>query len=227
MRTTRFLVALLFAGLPAMGRAQEATGDSVPAKPKNDGGAKKWEVRVGGFMVSGERAASLNRTVSSSTGSLKGVEAVLRAPAVGIMVRSLESSFGNPPDVINADASVILGPPAFSVFLGAGKRALTSTIGTNVFTFARVGLQMTFNIGSTGLRGQAGGWVTKAGPDDGDRMDQGMEGEASILYSPPRIPLFVQIGYRNEMFTSKTPTTTLPEEVRGLRIGAGLQLGGK
>lgn len=217
------IAAACLAALPGLAAAQTPVATQASDMP----GAKKWEIRLGGFMVSGERNAAFNNSVSTATGSVKGVEALLRGSAAGIQVRSSESAFGNPPDVINADASIILGPPAFSVFLGAGKRAITSTLGTNVFTFARVGLQMTFAIGGTGLRAQLGGWGYAPGPDDKERMDMGGEGEASILYSPPRVPVFFQVGYRNEVFKSKTSSSATPEEVRGLRVGAGIQFGGK
>lgn len=217
------LAAVCLAALPMIAHAQTTTADSSAAPPR----AKKWEVRLGGFMISGERNAAFNNTVRTSTGSVKGVEALLRASGAGIQARSSESAFGNPPDVINADASLLLGPPAFTIFVGGAKRALTSTLGTQLYTFARVGLQMTFTIGGTGLRGQVGGWGYVPVPEDKDRMDIGGEGEASILYSPQRLPLFVQLGYRNEVFKSKTLTTATPEEVRGLRLGAGIQFGGK
>jgi hypothetical protein len=221
--------AALLAALPAIATAQATAprmADTVKAS-SNMPQAKKWEIRLGGFMVNGERDAAFNNTVTTSTGSVKGVEVLMRAPGIGVQFRSSESAFGNPPDVVNADASVILGPPVFSVFLGAGKRALTSSLGTGLFTYARVGLQMTFNIGGTGLRAQFGGWGMAAASDAKERMDPGAEGEASILYSPPRIPLFVQLGYRNEMFKSKSPSSSTPEEIRGLRLGAGIQFGGK
>jgi hypothetical protein len=218
----KVLIATLLIALPAMASAQAAADTSIKAPS-----AKKWEIRLGGFMVNGERNAAFNNNVSTTTGSLKGVEALLRAPGIGIQVRSSESAFGSPPDVVNADVSLILGPPVFSVFVGGGKRAIYSTLGTNAFTFARAGLQMTFGIGGTGLRGQFGGWAYVPGPEDKDRMEMGGEGEASILYSPPRVPLYLQIGYRTEVFKSKTPSTATPEEVRGLRLGAGIQFGGK
>ena len=226
----RLIAAALLAAFPALVNAQ-ATQAGTPstdsAKAAKLPGAKKWEIRLGGFMVSGQRDAAFNNTVTTATGSLKGVEVLMRAPGIGVQVRSSESAFGNPPDVINADASLILGPPVFSVFVGGGKRALSSTLGSTVFTYARVGLQMTFNIGGTGLRAQFGGWGLAAGPEDKERMDPGAEGEASILYSPPRVPLFVQLGYRNEIFKSKSPSSATPEEIRGLRLGAGIQFGGK
>lgn len=222
MKKLLFAAACL-AALPMIANAQTTAADSSAAPP----GAKKWEVRLGGFMISGERNAGFNNTVRTSTGSVKGVEALLRASGAGIQVRSSESAFGSPPDVINADASLLLGPPSFTIFVGGAKRALTSTLGTQLYTFARVGLQMTFTVGGTGLRGQVGGWGYAPVPEDKDRMDIGGEGEASILYSPQRLPLFVQLGYRNEVFKSKTATTATPEEVRGLRLGAGIQFGGK
>jgi hypothetical protein len=227
----RLIAAALCVALPglatAQARQQGAAASTDSAKSDKMPSAKKWEIRLGGFMVNGERDAAFNNTVTTTTGSLKGVEVLMRAPGIGVQFRSSESAFGNPPDVVNADASLILGPPVFSVFLGAGKRALTSTLGTNVFTYARAGLQMTFNIGGTGLRAQFGGWGLAAAADDKERMDPGAEGEASILYSPPRIPLFVQLGYRNEIFKSKSPSSSTPEEIRGLRLGAGIQFGGK
>ena len=223
MKKFRLTAAALLVALPGIAFAQADTTSKRPSEP----GAKKWEIRLGGFMINGQRDAALNNNVTTSTGSLKGVEILMRAAGIGIQARSSESAFGNPPDVINADASVIFGPPVFSVFVGGGKRAVTSTLGTSVFTYARVGLQMTFNVGGTGLRGQFGGWALAAGPDDKERMDPSAEGEASILYSPPRVPIFLQLGYRNEIFKAKTPSSTMPEEVRGLRLGAGIQFGGK
>jgi hypothetical protein len=224
----RFLITIALAGAASApaARAQDAAPaiDSSTLTPPS---AKKWEVRVGGFLVSGERNSAFNNTARTGTGSVKGVDFLLRASGIGLQGRSSAGTFETQPDVVNADVSIILGPPSFSVFAGGAKRALSSTLGTQVYTFGRVGLQMTFLIGATGLRGQIGGWGYMPVSDSAERMNIGGEGEASILWSPPKIPIFFQLGYRNEVFTSKSATTTAPEEVRGLRIGAGLQLGGK
>ena len=224
----RALIGFLFVGvLPALAVAQADSASVADSTTIKDPTSKKWEIRLGGFMVNGQRNAALNSAVSQATGNVKGVEVLLRGTGAGVQVRSSESAFGQPPDVINADVSLILGPPAFSVFVGGAKRATTSSLGTNVFTYARVGLQMTFAIGGTGLRGQFGGWGFVPVPDDKDRLNLSGEGEASILYATPKIPLFFQLGYRNEVFRSKTPSAATPEEVRGLRLGAGIQFGGK
>lgn len=217
------ITAACIVALPLSLRAQTTAADSAAAPAR----AKRYEVRLGGFMISGERNSAFNNSVKTGTGSTKGVEVLLRASGVGIQARSSAGVFDAQPDVVNADVSVILGPPAFSVFLGGAKRALSSSLGTQIYTFGRVGAQMTFLVGGTGLRAQVGGWGYIPSPNDEARMDISGEGEASILYSPQRLPIFVQIGYRNEVFKSKTMTTSAPEEVRGIRIGGGLQFGGK
>jgi hypothetical protein len=223
------IAAACLGALPLVAAAQAAPSTALDTGTTATGMAvaRKWEIRGGGFMISGERSSALSNTVSTATGSVKGVEVLMRGTGGGIYFRSSESAFGSPPDVINADASVIIGPPGFSIFAGGSRRAITSGAATNLFTFARVGLQMTFMVGATGLRGQVGGWGYVPIPDDKERMDIGGEGEASILYSPPRVPLFIQLGYRNEVFKAKTATTNIPEQVRGLRVGAGIQFGGK
>lgn len=226
---TLLMVAACLGALPAAVVSAQTTppAPSDTASGSAMAAARKWEIRGGGFMISGERNSALSNNVSTATGSVKGVEVLMRGTGGGIYFRSSESAFASPPDVINADASIIIGPPGFSIFAGGSRRAITSATATNLFTFARVGLQMTFMVGATGLRGQVGGWGYVPIPDDKERMDIGGEGEASILYSPQRIPLFIQLGYRNEVFKAKTTTTNIPEQVRGLRLGAGIQFGGK
>ena len=59
------------------------------------------------------------------------------------------------------------------------------------------------------------------------REDVARIAEGSIIYTPPRAPIYFEFGYRTEVFTTKTATSSTPEEVRGLRLGAGMQLGGK
>jgi hypothetical protein len=192
--------------------------------------------------MNGERSYAFNNTVNSGSGSLKGVEVLLRGSGVGLSVRSQTGTFktalycdptgcssttGTQPDVTSADVSLLLGPRAFTVFLGGSKRALTDVdLGvTQVYTFARVGAQMSFIIGGSGLSAQIGGWGYV--PSEPEKMKLGGEGEGSIIYTPGKLPVFIQLGYRTEVFTSKTLTTQTPEEVRGLRLGGGIQFGGK
>jgi hypothetical protein len=222
--------------------AQQGTATSAPATTDKQPGPSSFLFRVGGFMQNGQRNYAFNSTVNGGTGSLKGVEVLLRGGGVGLSVRSQTGTFttstycdptgcnpssGTQPDVTSADASLLLGPRAFTVFLGASKRALTDVDlnVTQVYTFARVGAQMNFVIGGSGLSAQIGGWGYV--PADQETMKIGGEGEGSIIYTPPKLPIYLQLGYRTEVFTSKTTTTQTPEEVRGLRLGGGIQFGGK
>jgi hypothetical protein len=238
----RLLIASCIAALPIAARAQvQQTGSPAPQSPTAPT-SSSFVFRAGGFVVNGQRNYAFNNTQQSGTGSLKGVDVLLRGGGIGLAVRSLTGSFnttshcdatgcnatsGTQPDVTSADASLLLGPPAFTVWIGGSKRALTNTTlaVTQVYTFARVGAQMSFVIGGTGMTAQVGGWGYA--PAEPDKMKIGGEGEGSIIYSPPHVPVYLQLGYRTEVFTAKTLTTQTPEEVRGLRLGGGIQFGGK
>lgn len=227
MRRLLITVACI-AAIPCLAPAQVlgVKSDSAPAKPSG------FIFRVGGFTVNAERNYSFNNNVQAGTGSLKGIEVLLRSSAVGISARSLTGTFTTTasgaaqPDVIGADVNLLLGPPAFTISVGGAKRALSSTLATRVCTFARVGVQMSYLIGGTGLRAQVGAWGYVPPPSD-STMKIGGEGEGSLIYMLPKVPIYVQFGYRTEVFTSKTASTQTPEEVRGLRLGAGIQFGGK
>lgn len=183
------------------------------------------EFRVGGYFLSGERNYSFNGTVApSGTGQMHGVDFLLRGSGVGIYGKSLTSTFTGQPDVVSADANLLLGVPSFSFMGGFAGRALSSKLGTQTIYYYRGGAMMSFPIGGTGLKVNLMG----AGyfPQDEAKMKIGGEGEASLIYRYPGIPIFVQFGYRTEVFTTKSGPVSTPEEVRGLRIGGGLLLGG-
>jgi hypothetical protein len=222
------ITAACIAALPGLSRAQ-AVGVKSDSAPQGPSG---FTFRVGGFTGTAERNYVFNQNVQAGSGSLKGVEVLLRNSGVGISARSMSGTFTNTvggaaqPDVIGADANLLLGPPAFTVSVGGAKRALSSTLGTRVYTFGRAGLQLSYLIGGSGVRAQVGAWGYVPMSSD-STMKIGGEGEGSIIYTPPRVPIYFQFGYRTEVFTSKTKTTQTPEEVRGLRIGGGIQFGGK
>jgi hypothetical protein len=113
------------------------------------------------------------------------------------------------------------------VSVGAARRALSTTQITQIYTFGRLGVQLSYLIGGTGVRAQVGGWGYVPSSTDAARMKPGGEGEGSIIYTPPSLPIYFEFGYRTEVFTAKTLTSQTPEEVRGLRLGAGIQFGGK
>lgn len=208
--------------------AQAPVGPVAPAnaKPK----VSSTELRVGGIMISGDRSYEFLNSVESTTGSIKGIDFLFRGKAAGISFRSMTGTFGDQPSVASADARLLLFPQVFTIMVGAGRRALWSDLNAESptqFDLGIAGLSSTVRIGGTGLRTNIAAAVFLPAGQSKDRIKGGMEGEASVLYAPPRVPIYLQLGYRTEVFTAKSATFEVPEEVRGIRVGAGLQLGGR
>lgn len=213
--------------------AQAPTTPAAAAAPRAPKGPTRAEFRVGGFMVSGERNYDFVSGVKTATGSIRGVEVLLRGSGAGIYVRSLSGTFGDQPKVISADARLLLFPPVFTVFGGVGKRALSSSLGTRVYDMAMGGVSSTVNIGGTGLRTHISAAVLVS-PQKGTTgvaatkdPSKGIDAEAAVFYRLPGVPLFLTLGYRTEVFNAVSGPLKAPEEVRGLRVGGGIQFGGR
>ena len=220
MKLLKTLAACALA-LPSLVFAQGVVTDTTTVSDESSG----FEFRVGGYFLNGERNYAFNGAVApSGSGQMRGVDVLLRGSGIGIYGKSITSTFTGQPDVISADVNLLFGVPEFSFLGGAGARALSSTLGTQALYFYRGGAMMTFPIGGSGVKASLMG----AGyfPQDTDKMKAGGEGEASLIYRPPGIPLFLQFGYRAEIFTTKSGSLSTPEEVRGLRIGGGILFGG-
>jgi len=224
----RNLLIALAVGAAVTARAQVPTGPIAPASPK--AASSRGELRVSGFMISGDHSFDFANSVSTETGSIKGVDVLLRSKAIGISFRSLSGTFGTQPHLASADARIYLFPPVFSIMVGAGRRALWSDLNPDTptqFDIGIAGVSSTMAIGGSGLRTNISGAFYAPAGQSKDKVKSGLEGEASILYRLPVVPLFVQVGYRTEIFTAKAGTRETPEEVRGVRVGGGLQLGGR
>ena len=228
----RWLIGVVAVAATTPVHSQAPTAPAPAAAKSN--GPRRAEFRVGGFMSSGERSYDFADSVRTDGGSIRGLEVLMRAPAIGLQIRSLSGTFGKQPQIISADARLLLFPPSFTIFGGAGKRALSSVLATKLYNIVTVGVSSTVNIGGTGLRTYVSGAVL-AGKDAASKStgaaalketSKGMEGEAAIFYRFPTLPLFVTLGYRTEIFTGKSGAIESPEEVRGLRFGGGLQFGG-
>jgi hypothetical protein len=234
----RSLVITLVACASVAGAQVPGTTPAAPSAPavKGSSGA---EFRVGGFMINSERSMEFNSAVTTKTAQMKGIDVLMRAKFIGLQIKSLTSEFEGQPNITSADARLLLFPRAFSIMVGAGRRALWSTLNATSptqFDMGLAGVSMTHTIGGTGLRTNltaamylpvkksSGSSTASSGAAE---VDKGMEGEASIMYTPPKVPFFLQVGYRTEVFTAKSGTRTTPEEVRGLKVGGGLQIGGR
>ena len=224
----RNLLIALVAGAVATAGAQVPTGPVAPASPK--AASSRGELRVSGFMISGDQSFDFANSVSTETGSMKGVDVLLRSSAIGIGFRSVSGTFGTQPHLASADARIYLFPQVFSIMVGAGRRALWSDLNPDTptqFDIGIAGVSSTLAIGGSGLRTNLSAAIYAPAGKSKDKVKSGMEGEASILYHLPVVPLFLQVGYRTEVFTSKAGTRETPQEVRGVRVGGGLQIGGR
>lgn len=231
MRTV--LAALAFGASVAGAQAPvtAAAGPTPPAeaKPKSS----SVELRIGGIMINGDRSYEFLGDVESATGSIKGVDFLFRGKGAGISFRSMTGTYEGQPSVTSADARLLLFPQVFTIMVGAGRRALWSELNEDSptqFDMGIVGISSTVRIGGSGLRTNISAAAFLPVAESKDRFKLGTEGEASLIYSPPKVPVFIQVGYRTEIFTATNPDNpdfNVPEEVRGLRIGGGLQLGGR
>lgn len=235
MRALAFVI--LLGASSAAAQAPVGTTPAAPSAPVVKGG-RGGELRVGAFMINSERSMEFNNALTTKTAPIKGIDVLLRAKFIGLQFKSLTSEFEGQPNITSADARLLLFPRVFSIMIGAGRRALWSTLNATSptqFDIGIAGVSSTVTIGGTGLRTNlsaamyipAGGKASTGPSTGGAAMDKGMEGEASLLYRLPKVPLFLQVGYRTEVFTSKSGARTTPEEVRGLKVGGGLQLGGR
>jgi hypothetical protein len=211
--------------------AQAPATAPAPAPAAKVKGPTKAEFRVGGFMVSGERNYEFLGSTGTATGQIKGVEVLMRAPGIGLYVRSLSGAFGTQPKVISADARVLLGRPGFTLYGGVGRRALSGVV-DKVYDFVAVGASSTISIGGSGVRTHIGGNIVLAPDPDAagagvKKPSKGIDAEAALFYRLPKTPFFMTVGYRTEVFNAISGSNTSPEEVRGLRLGGGISFGGR
>lgn len=224
-----WILAIALCAASSVGaQTPDALAPIPPAVSKPSGGG--GEFRVGGFMISGDRSFEFGSAVSNEAGSIQGVDVLLRARGIGLSFRSLTGTFGTQPHVTSADARVLLFPPVFTIMAGAGRRVLWSDLNEtspSQFDIGIVGVSSTVVIGGSGLRTNLSASVYTPIAESAEKIESGMEGEASILYRIPKLPFFLQVGYRTELFTAKAGTNTTPEEVRGVKLGGGMVFGGR
>ena len=193
--------------------------------------ASSFEFRAGGVYQLGERNYLFSGALKSSVGTVTGAEVMTRWRYVGFTVRTFDAHFGDQPEVVTGDATLLLGPPGFSVLAGYGKRAISSALATQVYSYAKFGAQSVIAIGGTGVRATIGGAAYSPLGVDKDRMTKGLEGETSVIYTPAGSKFYLMVGYRVELVTTRTSGASgaamLSEELRGMRAGIGLQFGGR
>ena len=190
-----------------------------------------YELRIGGIYAAADHNSFFAGTARAASGTVLGGEVHGRVGLFGLTVRNFDGKFGNQPEVVNADVSLLVGPPVFQVVGGLAERAIAGELATQVYRFARVGALSTIRIGGSPLRATLAGVQYLPVGADKQRVQSGTEGETSVLYTPGGGNVYFQFSYRVELFTAKLSSgsmlDTAPEELRELRLGVGLQFGGR
>jgi hypothetical protein len=186
------------------------------------------ELRAGVMTGATRRDISLNDAVTDRLdASVKGIEAYLgpKSGGVGIGGRILSGTYGSD-DFTQREARLFVGENWFQVEGAYGERSLIGTDSTILFT--RAGARSTVQIGGTGVSISVSGAKTFQGDFSHSRSDKtrrpdGWEGESDIYYTAPRVPVFVQLGYRADYFKYQGRA----EHMNGVVFGIGLWLGGR
>jgi hypothetical protein len=196
----------------------------------------KTEVRFGFVSTSVKRAVSLGGdTVTSAGASVQGVEFQVWAPTGGGLRARYDvgtlpggSSLAAAGKFESLDGRVLLGVPGFALVPGFLMRAVTWNGEVRRFNLAMLGLEVGRRFGGAGFHVRGGGMYIRApwkGKAD-SLITSGVEAHTSMVYAPPRLPLYVSLGYRREVMAHKRESVVARrEENSGIVFSVGLQTG--
>lgn len=202
--------------------ALTALAAAVPATARGQA-----EVRVTALSSPSVRNGVVGTAAQQFTGTGGTVEVLARFGFGGLHVRSYGADLDRGLGVANLDARVLLGPQWLSLEAGQTRRALVGELASSQYTLTRVGMRSTFSLGGSGLRGMIGAWTLRGATlPTGVREASGLEGETALLYRLPRLPVFVQVGYRAESYAvTLSGNRSAPEELGVLTLGGGFTFG--
>lgn len=191
------------------------------------------DFRIGAHTASTKRNISLSDAVTGhATATVRGFDAILASPdgGAGIGARLLQGTYEDG-DFSLQEGMLLAGQRSFHVEAGYGRRSLFGTDST--VTFARAGARSTVQIGGSGVsldvQGSAyfpGDFTKQKSPTPGSKDLStllGWEGETNIFYTVPRVPVYLQLGYKAQYFTFGQRA----EYMNGVVIGTGIWLGGR
>jgi hypothetical protein len=174
--------------------------------------------------------------VDRTSSSLKGIEAEITAlgGGPGIGGRILDGTIGGAKMSLK-EGRVFVGEDVFRIEGAFGQRSLYGT--DSLFLFTRAGARSTIRVGGSGFAVMLSGskyfkgdfqnkktaTTTTAGSTATSTDPDGWEGETGFSYSTPKVPVFVQLGYRSEYFKLGTRA----EHLSGVVLQTGLWLGGR
>lgn len=197
---------------------------------------RKPEVRFGGLSMRLARAvAAANGAVTRADANLAGVEFVAKdAGGAGVQLRYAASEIAGSPSSTAAgkleyvDGKLFIGSRMFAVTTGYRLRTFRYPLTDRRLHLAHAGAQAGYRFAGAGVElAASGSYLRSLRKDKSDSLEtSGLEGETSITYAVPRLPLYLGLGYRRELFDLKRGNTfPRREELGGLMLTIGVQTG--
>lgn len=214
--------------------AQEAPAapatQAIPADSGKEGGPP-LELRIAAFSLMANRTVVSGSAAATSSASMTGAELVLRSlQGGGLLVRYASGNAGSGATagkVSLLDGRVEIGSRTFVLELGYMLRN-ENVAGTSTQTgYARGGFRSELHFGSSGVvAGFAASYFRDPTQEKSGIQGSGIDGEASLVYVLPKLPIYVQLGFRREAWTFTQPVgASIPEEWSTVFLGAGFQIG--
>lgn len=194
------------------------------------------ELRVGVSSISLKRAVSFpGQSVSYGNMNLRGLEVMtMGAHGGGVRVRFETGSVSGSPSFAaggkmeNLVGHLILGGHEFALIAGYRLSSVTWN-GERTFHMPEIGFEGGRHFAGAGIlvKGSASYrmMLTEAKLDS--VKSSGFEGRTSVLYVPPRMPIYLEVGYRREVLAFQNPAEAIVRRDEGsaVVITVGLQSG--
>ena len=221
---TAALAALALA-VPAFGQRPDSLGYDL-----------MMDLRFGGSVESTSRIVALvPGSITRTRASLKAAELLARTPeGLGMAVRYERGDFPAAPYTTVGerfqmlDGAVLIGGHAFSVVPGYQLRWFSLEQRNRQLNMWRLGFDAGRRSEAIGIAVRvAGSYLHTPSADKRDSLEaDGIDGETHITYAPPRVPIYIDLGYRRETLAlSRASTVFRREEFSKVMIGVGLQYG--
>lgn len=215
---------------------QAAPQPAAPApvdSTASEGGAP-LELRLAAFTNSAKRTTTTATTPTASSPSMIGEEFAIRSlNGGGLFVRFSEGTLSPAPALVKMsflDGRLELGGRTVVLELGY---LLKSENDNGVLTqtgYARAGFRTAFHFGSSGIVAELeASYFRDPTQEKSGVTGSGITGESSVLYAVPKLPFYVQLGYRRDAwaytYTAVPPNAVTAEEWSTVFFGVGFQLG--
>lgn len=196
----------------------------------------KPEVRMSALNVALKRSVSVaGASVTYSNSSLHGAEFQAMGSGGGGIRALYETGTLPGGNTVAAagkmesfDVRLLLGVPAFAVVPGYLLRSVNWNGEQRRFHIGMLGAEFGRRFGGAGFQVMGGGMYLRTPTEaKSDSITaSGVQAHTSILYSPPRFPVYVQLGYRREVLAFKNgDVVARREESSGVILSLGLLVG--